>query len=173
RREVADLGLEQELDAGVCGLILEDIEQTFALDRREADATATDHLAPVDDGDRIPAPAPRHDRGVALLVLFSKKAHRVLREHDAEAKGVARAVALTQTDAVCWVRPLRENREVEASRASADHGNVESPRCHQARAGCASARGCKCSGKRWGTPAPQRFAKRQSLMSREPGRQQA
>src|SRR5215469_12410286 len=169
RREVADLSLEVEIDARFSSLLLEDVEQAFALDRREPDAAAADDLAAVDDGDRIPPPARRHDRGVALLVLFSKKTHRVLREHDAEAKGVTGAVALTHPDAVAGVCLLRENREVEARRPTADHGNVESSRGHQARSGCASARGCTLPMKPSGIPATRMFAERRSPMSQEPG----
>jgi predicted DsbA family dithiol-disulfide isomerase len=86
-------------DTELAAALLQDAEQPLALDAAEAVAARARHRAAVMDVDVVPVVEIAGDRGVRGLIRGAEVLHRAVREHDAPAEGVVRAVALVDFDA--------------------------------------------------------------------------
>src|SRR5260370_985099 len=75
-------------------------------------------------GAPIPEVEVADDGGIARAVIGFEGVERLVGEHDAEAEGVVRAIALEHGDAPLRPGLLHQDREVEAGRASADDVNL-------------------------------------------------
>ena len=122
--ERRDLPLVLDADAERARAPAQDLEQLRA--RAAAESVATDAVARAAemDLDVVPIGEVADDRAVALGVVGLKRVEGFVGKDDAEAECVVGPVALEDGDA--QVRPclLREDREIKAGRASADHVNL-------------------------------------------------
>jgi len=121
RGEPGILGLVAHVHAEPRGARLQDLQELQPAEAGEAVPRRLEGVPLVVDVDVVPVGEARRDVAVARLVGLAQVVQRLVREHDAEAEGVVRAVALDHLDA--RVRPalLGEDREVQAGGAAADH----------------------------------------------------
>src|ERR1700730_13611217 len=115
-----DLGLEFQLDAERAGALLQQPQQRDPRTAAKAVAADAMHGAFEVDLDVVPVGEIVGDRPVALWVVLLEGLQRLVREHDAEAERVVRAVALE--DGEPHLRPglLGQDREIKPRRAAAD-----------------------------------------------------
>src|SRR5262249_175588 len=94
--------------------------------RASAEAVASDAVRrPAEmDFDVVPIGEVADNGAIALAVVSLEGVERLVGEHDPEAEGVVRPVALEHGDARLRPSLLREDREVEAGRAAADDVNL-------------------------------------------------
>ena len=122
--ERLDDGVVSRRDAGGADALLQDRQQFEPADRGEADAVDLDALAAQIERDVLPAFHPRRDRIDRLGIVGAQEFQRLFGEHDAKAPGRALGVLFEQVDLGVGMTPLPEIGEVEASGASADHGDT-------------------------------------------------
>src|SRR6185503_21084733 len=122
-RGALELGLELERDAQGTRAILKDVEQALAADAAEAVARRTGHRAAVEHGDVVPVDELAPDGVGALRIAGGEVDQRLIRQHDAPAEGVVRAIALDDDDLVAGIAPLHRDREVEPGWSPAETCN--------------------------------------------------
>ena len=122
--ERRDFALVLDLDAERARAPAENLQQRRA--RAAAEPVAADAVcgAAEMDLDIVPIGKVADDRPIALLIMDLEGVERLVREHDSEAEGIVRPVALEDGDAGLRPGLLQEDREIEARRAAADHVNL-------------------------------------------------
>ncbi len=116
---LANFVLERLLDAEARGALLQNVEQTLALDTREAMATGADRSAVDVHIDVVPVIEAVDDGGVRRRIGGSEARHGLVREHHAPTEGVVRAIALVDLDARARQRLLQQDRRIQARRPAA------------------------------------------------------
>ncbi len=120
RRRIAHLRVEPELDAELGAAGLQDRQQLLPAHAREAVSRRRQHLPAEMYVDVVPVGEARGDGAVALGIGACQVLQRRVREHDTEAEGVVRTVALQDRHPVGGVGALHQDSEVEAGGAAAD-----------------------------------------------------
>jgi hypothetical protein len=115
-----DLGLEHERHAQLGAPPVEDLQELLARQPAEPVPGRAHARAALVGLDVRPVGEVLLDRGVALRVRDLKAAERLVREDDAPAEGVVRAVALVDGDLGVREALLEQEREVQPSGPSAD-----------------------------------------------------
>ena len=114
---------EAHVDASGGGLLLQQAEQGAAVDRGHAVAAEGARLALRDDVDGLPALAVLREPIREYRVGGLDLAQRGVGEHDAEAEGVIRLVALEERDLPLGAALLHERREEQTTGAAAYDSN--------------------------------------------------
>ena len=113
-------------DADRANPLLQDREQLEPADRGEADAVDLDALAAQIEGDVLPALHPRRDGVDRVGVVGAQEFQRLFGEHHAKAPGGSGGILLEQVDIRVRMPLFPQIGEIEASGASADHGDTHS-----------------------------------------------
>ncbi len=119
RVQVAQLGLEAQLDPECRRARLQNAEQPLARDAAESVPAGADHAAPEMHVDVVPMGEIGLDLGQALGVAAVQVAQRLVGEHHAPAERVAGPVALDHRDRVRRIKLLHQDGEIEPRRAAA------------------------------------------------------
>ena len=131
-----DFHAAPKIDAECARPRLQNLEEGGAGEAAEPVSGRREPVAPVVDVDVVPVVEGPHDRLVAVAVRGGEFLQRGVGEHDAEAVGVAGAVAFEDDDIVRRIRALHQDPEVQAGRPASDADDPQrslSPRAASSR----------------------------------------